>query len=294
MNLNDIKEKYGEKTNLEDVRKQIKREMRECHPDKFNNDGKFPDKNMAKKYYELSEMLDILNGDEKNNALQVIEIRNEIIKQQLEIIKMQSINEEVILKDKLASSVEKRMSYVKGIGKAPKISLGVVNAVMGALFLFPEQVSNHPILGVYISKYFKIFSLLWLYLIIITVAYFVYLAINQQKSIEIINQCQSEQFQERVFISFMKRNGLNYEFDKFDLEDCIVDHLPINYRRNKQNIGLRGILFNIDLIDSDILNDTSSILIQKAINKGIIEEVKTKTLTDTYKFKLEIKEESYF
>lgn len=285
MSLNEIKKRLGTDSNdLDEIRKIIKREISKVHPDKYSSDGKFPDEYTEKKYNELMDMLNFIETikNQDNNLYvsqysKLIEQQNQIIKQQNMAIELNKKEAEYSAIKKLNNNINDKITEIKSRGKVPKVSLAAFNSFIGFIFLFPEKFKNHPIIGPYFKAHLKEFTLIWIAVLIYTVVIFAYLALKQRESIKVMNMIKSEQYQDYIFDEFM------YEFidkDKNFDKSMLINHMYEAIRFTKNSMFRR-----VETIESDILYEVSDIVIKKALNKNIIEEVKTNTLRDRYKFK---------
>lgn len=285
MSLSEIKKRLGtDSDDLYEIRKIIKKEISKVHPDKYNSDGDFPNGDVEKQYNELMDMLNFIEKiKNQGNDLYVsqysklIEQQNEIIEQQDLVIKLnkkEAVNSE---RNKVNDNINDRIIEIKSRSKVPEFSLAAFYSVIGFILLFPEKFKNHPIIGPYLKNNLKEFTYVWIMFILLTICAFALLFRRQNKSIKIMNMIKSEQYQDGIFDKFMYEFVYRYEgFDK----EMLVEYMYKNINYHRTSIIDKNLV-----IDSEILYEVSDIIIKKALNKNIIEVVKTNTLRDKYNFK---------
>jgi len=141
-------EDLGLKSNPDDINQikaELKTKIKELHPDKSG--GQFKSEEDSTKLYLLLEALDY--SDAERNTLIPLDYVTEIIEKLSE--NLTSVNKESI-DVRINRTSLNHQAYIGHRFQFPKISLGAISTILTYIFLYPEQLMNHPIIGSYVQN----------------------------------------------------------------------------------------------------------------------------------------------
>lgn len=262
----------------DEIRRELNLLRMEVHPDK--NGGEFKDFDDKKLFNSLNEAIEKIDDHGKNNTA-LISVREvtDLIKIVSDLVPSTQKNAiEQSINDKIVYSLD---NYNKR-AFLPKIGLTAITAIVTFIFLFPKTVSEHPILKYYLRPDDTSFAIIWLYTLFITCFFWFFIYRREEKAKHFMNSLKTDRVQNSIFNNFTRSEVITEnQFDKDQLTLFILRE----YNRNSRNPMSRSlnILIGGTLIDEDLAQNISEIIIAKAISKKIILRNETDTdITDSY------------
>ena len=265
--------KINKKDNSE-IRNELKKLQKKYHPDKRK--GKHTDI-----VYEINNALEFIDRN-KNLSLTVKKNSSDVIT--MEFVKsLQKQNSEQLNERRIEKSSKQIKSYYQG----PKITLGIITAILVWFFLFPEKILSHPIFSrLFLSNDKKILSILSIIYVICTlylVFFWVLLFVNEHKAKVILEQMMLDSKQNVIMNMFKEYKDFD-EFSKEELTDYIFLYYFPARRSLRSNSYISGFLFLGTHLDRTIIENIADIMINKAIEKEIISVIDKKSIIVSYKF----------
>jgi len=303
MQFNDIeqiKKEFGvNAASLDEVRKQLKRLLKEVHPDM--NHGKFPSQEQEKKYHEIKDAINFI--DEQRSTDTSLMIRSEV-QELLQLIReVVPKTSQVDSEKKLSELIDNDIKLFKIKHKFPKITTAAISVVLSALWLFPNTIKEHPILSRLIDLQSPIFAGFWLSSLIVTASYWLIAAFQEHREEQSKKYLKLETVQNQIFRDFLRfknhgqKNDAANNILKFDKDD-LISYIK-NFERIENPIyGISEKLTtalerNVKLhyraghIDTELAQSLADTMVQRGLVKGIIEKESKKSLTDIYLVKID-------
>lgn len=271
MTIKEIQKRHKIKTNdLEEIKKILKKKIKENHPDNVANTD-------IEYFTELKEDIDFIENMSKKQEISIP--INELSQALAEIIKLQNQNEVAQIKKlniKLDESVKNQVEINKGYRKVSRYSLTGISAVITFLWMFPNQVLEHPMVQMFINSEWKkqqfisILSCIWLVSLMIALAYWIFTFINERRENELLEDIKMERMQNRIFMNFLSENE---NINKFYKEQ-FISYLYFYFRNEER--------YRAKFISEELIQNVADIILMRAVEQGIIRTIKTKKLTDCY------------
>ncbi|MDL4839239.1 hypothetical protein [Aquibacillus rhizosphaerae] len=193
------------------------------------------------------------------------------------------------MNDKLEKNIETFYSNYKSSHNLPKFSLTAVSTVFSIIWLFPSQISEHPILGSLIEDYSTYFNILWFYSIMLTVVFWISIYQREQKQKTFLSMVNTESYQNEMFSNFIRKHQhLQRQYNENNL--LISKEQFINYligERSYNKSRSRFFFFRPRELDIVVAQSITEIVFSRAEEKGIIKKIDTKSLLDQYEIETE-------
>ena len=293
-----IREFNLEYTSLENLKKDLKSKLVECHPDK--NGGSFKNNEEKEKYESLNlayefvsnQRTDIVSRDEISALTKAIK--------DLAIDKSETKSEEVLL-DKINSSIKTYNS----IHLFPKITTTAVTGIISFLWLFPKTISEHEILSTIINTSSKGFTFFWIGSLIITGYIWLILKYFERRDASIKRTLNLESTQNMLFNEFIRHQlydekVIDKGFLQFRKEDLIEFISGFDLRRREYHYKKRRITSPLEMfmgsrnIDVELNQSLTDLIINKSVSKGLISVDSTKSLSDIYTLKIDEESRNHY
>jgi len=265
---------YGIESNEEEIiLKELRKKMLEIHPDKFQ--GEFPNDETKERFHKLQELLD--SQEQANNALIPISAVKDLIAYSQNINKD---SKEVRLETKLKDSINDYEPDIGRRAKLPKISLTALTTIISFLWLFPGQISEHPILSELISTDSMFFTVFWIVLIFYTLMFWILGMRNENREKYTLRQIKTERFQGNLFEEFI-------DWCKRENKESFKRSELISFTGNR--VGKRRHspmnMFFSSSIDEQIFENLANLIISKAEQKQLIEIIDGTGFEDKFEIK---------
>lgn len=288
MRLNDIRERYGigDVENLEQIKTELKRRVKENHPD---NNGNFN----SDYFVELKEDLDYVESLLKASEITLIPA-NEVIKMLTEVLQVPS-KQDNTKKDKLETelsvSVDNQILTIKKRSFIPKFSSASVLAVITLLWMFPDQVIKHPLMSIIfynldIEDYVVTITWLWFLVLVFTGFFWVRAICDEKIEKEIVAKLKLENVQDRIFMKFLK-NISNEYFTKQEFMEYLSYIENIEDRWGLKKSYILPFYHRQFQLQEEVIQNMADIILLRAKEYGVIKAAKPHGLIDRYKIILE-------
>ena len=163
--IQEIKKEFNIKEdNTDKIRKILINKLAKTHPDK--NKGEFISKESQNIYYKLNEAIEFMDMQKETGLMNVDQI-TDLVKTIYTLVNKKNEDQKYI-KDLDQKIIEKNKLITKK-SFLPKIGLSSITAVISFLWLFPKQISEHPILGGLVKINDFLFTTVWLIVLFVTV-----------------------------------------------------------------------------------------------------------------------------
>lgn len=271
--IDEIKNKFN--INSDDINLillELKELRVKCHPD--NTNGEF-ESDVAKEYYHSIESAIKFLTNSSQTSMTINEVSS-LVNSILEKQHYDNKKQEEILKNEVTI----RNKDFKNKIKTPRITSISITVLLGALWTFPDQISSHPVLSKYIDVTSNKFLSMWLCLALCTIAIWVFTKRQNRYLHKQLRALESESYQNYLFRQFVHTIGYNTVFSKDDFIRLLVKREHED-RKIRLRLILRG-YYPITIINHEIANTLSEIIIPKALNKNVIRRVDSRLLTDYY------------
>ncbi len=305
MDIKSIKERYDLETNNPDEIKIIlKQKLKEFHPDNGKNvDGDYYTK--LKEDYDFVEKL-IKKQEVANPIEEMARVLTETMQQQIknEITPIESLNK------KLSESVNYQILENRVRRKNSRYSSAGILTIITFLWMFPNQVLEHPIIkelfrGEHIEQsYINFVTQLWIVSICYTVMCWIILYLKEQREKELFEEIKLENTQNEIFMCFrkkiIKKNSPGIQFSKKEFMEYIQFYL-IERSRNVRSwkekslymrllyVGINKKYFNYTPFSVETIQNIADIILFRAKELGVVKSVKSYDLIECFEFAVDKK-----
>ena len=139
MRLEEIQKRYNISSNdLKEVKAQLKTKLKENHPDNNNN---FDSDYFSELNNDLAYVEDLIRNSENQNTLVPM---SEVLQTLAEIIQVPAKKDKEVLNEKLSETIQSRLLITRKRLRIPRIGSATMLAVITFLWMFPNQVLEHP------------------------------------------------------------------------------------------------------------------------------------------------------
>lgn len=222
MNFNSIEEIIShfefDVIDKDEIKKELKKLIQKVHPDK--NKGAFKTESEKSFFMEIQSALEFLgNGDSnaslatKNDITALAKVLTDLALTRKDEIASENIeNKRSSLTSKLQDSVA---SFHKQ-GSTPKITSLIITTIISAIWIFPNVVKGHPLLG-FLYTFNTQFTIVWICSLIIMAMLWIKIKSLEKKDEEIKRSYKLESTQNYIFSLFSKWFTANN--DNYDIVD---------------------------------------------------------------------------
>lgn len=279
MTTKEICGKYGiESSDLEEIRRELKRLLKEEHPD--------TSKDVYNEEYYISIKKDMEYIEEQikfKSSGDIILSHKDIALILSNIVNKREVSEKSLV-DYLDKSIVTQKELSHNRNKTPRYTSAGVLTMLTALWLFPEKLIEHPSIKIIFEKvnyndFAQYSTLIWLFVLVYT--WRLWLKLKRQEYIEnnIINSLQLERIQNKLFDSFLEKVENSFSVNTFKkYVDSAVYRMEIKNRGGLINFFLR-VRANIS---EDVIENVTKVILFRAKERGIIREKQSNKLDEEY------------
>ena len=208
IDIDQIRREFGiDEQKPGDIRSRLRALQSQLHPDRTG--GEFQEGNDKERFLRASEALDFLDQYEiKENTLIPVSVMTDLVKVMRDLVPAQ---QEKSAETALNSSVATKLATLHTKFRTPRITTSAISIVLSAIWLFPKQIADHPVLGHYLNPTNTIFSVLWCYSIILTAMIWIMTSMQEEKRKHFLGIIRTEVWQNERFMLFTK--GINFDDD---------------------------------------------------------------------------------
>lgn len=284
MKLDEIQKRYNISANeLEEIKTELRKRLKECHPDNnvdFDRDY----------FWQLKEDLDNIEKllkEPNSNALIPVNDVAQVISEVVRISEKRGDeqNKKEKFEKELSVSVDNQILMIKKRRRVFKYSPATILAIITFLWLFPQQVVNHPIVQhvfgkIIVNEYIMCISVLWLLALGITSLWWLKVVKEERIEKEIANKVKLESVQNKIFMNFLKTISPEKRFTKLQFMKYL------SYGRNlvlpmgmRELLGRRGRRFRLQ---EEVVQNMADIILLRAKEYGMIKTLKSRSLIERY------------
>jgi hypothetical protein len=283
-----------------EIRKELIKKMALVYP----KTGPFLSDDDEKQYYLIYKAIEKIDEEiDTSKALICVDD----IRKSLDLIRENGSRKDLVRIEQqknLEKQIEVSIKNYQSRTFYPKITLATVTGIMSFIWFFPSLLENHPLFKsllvtqISFSVYYAFFSLFWIMCLIFTAQIWMLTALTENRKNDLYSKLQFEVNQNELFNDFLE----NGEFldEKTFLKINFIDFLMNNTERvilgiessNKIsshnskspsfNLFSSIFLFSSPLMESEIADSISDMILTKAVNKKLIRIVGSAGLEDIY------------
>lgn len=265
--------------NLDALRERINEIRANNHPDKTH--GKFENEEKETLYHKANSAITYIDSIKNNQSLAIVEKMTELMKVVTELIPN---NKQNTLEQSLEFKISHSIKNYRSVFFFPKISLTAITAIVTFLFLFPNQIIDHPTLSTYIDPTNGLFAGAWLMLFSFSVFLWIIAYLNEESSKRKLSSLNVDSYQNRIFDDFLHlESERENEFTKEGLSHFIysIGKGRREYRGHLRN-NMKLLPLGREIITMEIAQSVAEIIIIRAEKNRVIRKVTYPTLNDTY------------
>lgn len=275
--LESLKEDFDLTGDNGEIKKELKKIMKDIHPD--TNGGEFKsekDKNLYTTLALAIDKIDVIN--EK----QLPAIKNAEL---LALTKIISEDKQEKINLNLTNNIEKRYSTIKSRHFLPKISVTAITTGISFIWLFPNIVSEHPILGKIIDFDDVRFTQIWMGTLIATAVLWIFLHKIERREKIMSSNYNTMAFQNQIFEMFINDEEsykvpaeITFTKDYF-IRFLILEHNNRGFYLTRFFSRFLG--YSLDL---EVAQSIADVIFERAEGKGLIAKVDNRGLIDVYRY----------
>ena len=257
------------------MRVDLRRMQAAMHPDKTG--GIFSNENVKAEYHKLNEAISYIDELKADNSNQVtIAAVTSLTNAIANLVLVQSethTNKNMALSEEISKSV----SNYNSKQKMPRIALSAISVALTAIWVFPNTIKDHPILGKLIDFSDIKITVIWFYLLFT----FAFLWLLTWRKEEINKQfkesLKTETVQNKIFKNFISLNGNS----QFTLEE-LVEFIIIHFKNRDRRISIFEILGRGEGIDLSLANVIAEVIIERGLKRSALGVISSGTISNIY------------
>ena len=278
MRLDEIRKRYNiSSDNLEEIKLQLKAEIKESHPDNNNN---FDSDYFSELNSDLNYVENLIRNSRHQNTLVPV---SEVLQTFAEILQVPIKKDEdpkEVLNEKLSENIQSRLLRTKKYLRVPRIGSATIATIITFLWMFPNQVMKHPLIRMVFGsseygtiQFAKIITAVWLSILLCAITIWMISISRERIEKGIMEQLKLESVQNKIFMHFLDSISPNKQFSKLDFMEFLAHRLGKGQKQRK-------ILYFKS--EEEIVQNMADIILLRAKEYGIIKAIKSKCLIDCY------------
>lgn len=272
-NLDEIRKVFGITTeDPNEVRKELKTILARTHPDRSH--GEFTDEIAKRQFFNTLEAIRYIESgnieSQIQSSLTVSDVQGLINTVVKSLIIPQTVPNSEKMQQRFEQCLSGQKSKIRSRYFIPRITLSTITGILSFLWLFPNLVKQHPILGALVTAYQKIFTVIWFEALLLTISLWIITKHAENKESVIKSRLSLESYQNKLFEEFYYFRYGN--FSKDDFIQFIIEHKEHHIFIGKviPSLGRVGAL------DLEVVQSLADLIFERAENKGVIEKVELK------------------
>lgn len=243
---------------VDSIRSRLRSMQAPIHPDK--NKGVFANTNDEKLFHKLADAINYIDTNEHHGALVSVSAITDLTKAVTDLVKSQASSNDNALVQQVNSSID---TY-KSKNKLPKIALSAISVIVGGIWMFPNTVKDHPILGEWIDFSNPITNFIWVSTFIYSVLFWYMTWKREDKQKRFQESLKTEVVQNKMFTNFITA----IKKDIFTLEE-FVEHLvkEHSFSHSDTDSFISGKNQEIDIPTAHAVAD---VIIERALNRNAV------------------------
>ncbi len=296
-NIEEIKKHFELSAySINDLKYQLLEIVKKIHPDK--NGGSFRTKADENYFHEIQEAIDFLENTNNLPATrQELSLITQVLKELIPVTQIKKSENYLILENKVQSSIK----LYRSKHLFPKISTSILALVMTTIWLFPKSAIEHPVLKHYLTPDTAIFGILWLFSLFVCAITWLIVKVIEKRDEELKKGLTLDTNLNKLFTRFTEyryygkiEDGYFY-FNKDELIEFIIEY---DFKRNRIRIKkFKKLIWDLysefimrlipldRVIELDLAQTISDVIIDKGLQKKVIEKVDSFSINDTFRTK---------
>lgn len=276
--INEIRREFGiNEDKPEEIRSRLRTLQSELHPDRTG--GEFKEGNDKERFLRVSAALDYIEKHETNeSSLVPVSMMTDLLKIIRDLVPAQ---QEKNAETALNTSVATKLTTLHVQYRTPRITTSAISIVLSAIWLFPNQITDHPVLGHYLDPSSTIFSVLWLYSVLITAMIWIRTSMQEEKRKQFLGIIKTEGWQNDRFMQFIKEINFDEDDKKRFTKDSFIRDLV--WKQSMHHSFFLQFLFQRpNGLDPELAQGIVDSVVSRAEQRGLIAKDLVKTLSETY------------
>lgn len=283
MKIDDIRERYNISTDdPEEIKVELKRMVKENHPD---NNSNYSVDYFIKLKNDLDYVEELLNESETT-----LVPMNEVIKTLAEILQVpakKDDNEKEKLEIDLSTSVDNQILAIKKRGRIPRYSSASILAVLTFLWMFPNQVLEHPFMKMIFhysdtNEYIMVITIMWLYMLLFASSLWFRSIRTEKREKATIDKVKLDSVQNSIFMNFLNDILPKKQFTKQEFMEYLSDGINIVDKKNVSSSFITQFQ-----LQEEVIQNMAEIILLRAKEYKIIKVIKPHGLIECYEVILE-------
>jgi len=276
--INEIRREFGiNEHKPEEIRSRLRTLQSELHPDRTG--GEFQEGNDKERFLRVSAALDYIEKHETNeSALVPVSMMADLLKVIRDLVPAQ---QEKNAETALNTSVATKLTTLHTQYKTPRITTSAISIVLSAIWLFPNQIADHPVLGHYLDTSSITFSVLWFYSVVITAMIWVRTSMHEEKRKRFLGIIKTEGWQNERFMKFVSEINFDEDDKKRFTKDSFMRDLVCKQPIHR-SLFLQFRFQRPDELDPELAQGIVDSVVGRAEQRGLIAKDLVKTLSETY------------
>lgn len=259
LSIEEIKIDFNvDETEAGSVRSKLRVMQASIHPDK--NGGSFANDSDEELFHKLSSAIGFIDNKENNGALVSVSAVTDLTKAVTELVRLQTSTTNNALATQINNSIETYRSK----HKVPKIALSSISIAVAAVWVFPNTIVDHPVLGKWFDFSDPLTNIIWFQIFIATALYWIFTWRNEERQRRFQEGLKTEMVQNKIFKNFVHDLGKEY----FTLEE-FVEYL-IDKHSPKYHSPLSLLTSNPWEIDMPSAHTIAEAVIDRAVKRRAI------------------------
>lgn len=184
------------------------------------------------------------------------------------------------MNEKLSENIQSRLLVTKKQLKGSRISSTTIAAIITFLWMFPNQVIEHPLIQMFFgdsmyatTRFAMTITVIWLCVLLYTII--IWCSSIRRERIEkaIMERLKLESVQNEIFMNFLDSLYLNQQFSKREFMKYLAQGLSEEKNQRKT--------LNFDF-EEKIVQNMADIILLRAKDYGVIRKIKSHSLIDCY------------
>lgn len=273
MRLEEIQKRYNiSSSDPAEIKSQLKMKIKENHPDNNNN---FNSEYFSELNNDLDYVENLIRDSENQNILVPM---NEVLQTFAEIFQVSVKKDEdskEILNEKLSDNIQSRLLITKKHLRTPRICSATIAAIITFLWIFPNQVVEHPLVQmlfgdtIFAKRVFALgLTVVWFLVLLVAVMFWTRSVSRERREKEIMERFKLESVQNKFFMDFMN-NKFIVHFSKLEFMGYLAHELSKGQSQNFEP-------------EEEMVQNMADIILLRAVEYGVIKTIKSHGLIDCY------------
>lgn len=260
-----------EEESPESIRAKLRSMQSSIHPDRCG--GNFASKEDEALFHKMSEAIQFLDHKTESDALVPISAVTDLTNAVAELVKSQRSDTPYSLSEQIKGNIESYQSRFK----LPKIALSAITIALSAVWLFPNTIKEHPILGDWFDISDPFFKLVWFFILCFTVLYWILSWVKEEKQKSFQESLKTEMIQNKIFYRFLN----SHKSKLFALED-LVEYI-MEYYSSPFTRPFSAIIRNPKEINMPMAHTIADLIIKRALSRKTIRAMADGSISEQYK-----------